>query len=70
MDAIVTITVEVDGNSKTFTASTATDGSPHRAADSLLSALRGDAGEWVRERSEAARGRPDRLVTAPFLTGR
>ncbi|WP_051797272.1 hypothetical protein [Catenuloplanes japonicus] len=69
MDATVTITVEVDGQTKTFTASTTTDGSPHRAADNLLSAVRGDAGEWVREQGAAAREQRDRLATTPFLAG-
>ena len=49
----VTITVEVDGKQETFTATAETGGSPFRAAQGLLSAVRNDASEWVSKQATA-----------------
>lgn len=42
----VSITVEVDGQQKTFTATTETGGSPFAAAQGLINAVRTDASDW------------------------
>lgn len=45
--ASVTVTVTVNGESKTFTASTESDGDIRRVASGLAGSLRWDVDEWL-----------------------
>lgn len=52
----VTLTVVVAGETRTFTGETTTNGNPHRAAQALVDAIRGDANGWLQDRKFAAPG--------------
>lgn len=53
--ATVSITVTVAGETKTFTATAETDGSPTDAARALTHSLRNDAANWTFDLEEANR---------------
>jgi hypothetical protein len=63
--ATVTLTVNVDGESKTFTASAETDGEINLVATGLANALRWDAAEWLSERPSTA---PAEAPSSPIGT--
>jgi hypothetical protein len=50
--AEITITVVVDGETRTFTADTTTTGSINTAASKTLRAVADDAGDWLYKRVE------------------
>lgn len=52
------ITVTVDGQSKTFTASAATDGNPYRAARGIARSVVEDACSWTLDLEGEAAHRP------------
>jgi hypothetical protein len=60
----VAIQIEVDGETKKFSANAQTSGDPHRVADGLLAGLTGTANQWLRDRRFDRERGADRALTS------